>query len=51
MTVSVPRLTIPKRPVRLWEKLFRDWSLSDDGGEIVSVFISSKHSFSILYLK
>ena len=51
MTVSVPRLTIAKRPVRLWEKLFGDWSLSDDGGEVVSVFISSKHSVSILYLK
>ena len=48
VTVSVPRLTIPKQPVRLWKKLLGKWSLGDDGGEMVLVPISSELSFSML---
>ena len=39
VTVSVPRFTFPKQPVRSWEKLLGEWSLGDDGGEMVSMLI------------
>ena len=49
MTVSVPWLKIPKRPMRSREKLVGDWSFVDDEGDMLSVLKSNKCSFSIFW--
>ena len=49
MTVSVPWLEIPRRPMRSREKLAGDWSFGDDVSGILSVLISNRCSFSIFW--
>ena len=50
MTVSVPWLEIPKRPMRSREKLAGDWALGDDdGGDMFSVLMFNKCSFYIFW--
>ena len=49
MTVSVPWLEIPRRPMRSREKLAGDWSFGDDVIGKLSVLISNRCSFSIFW--